>query len=325
MLLSAKLGPATTHLRNDNLRPCRSTRYRIKYIEQNADYSRILSFDSSSNVSHGGTRDACLARNAAHACTRESRLVRTARKTGGRRCQRDGARSGRRGRKRRRRMSRRKRAKGGPLSEATVRTRRGIASHTGPSAGTRPDRDRNSSGPSLGPGTADPCSRDRDNDRREPHTRLAHVRAARAVNTNRVFSSSALPPSSCSCRCRRCRQSPSRLSVSFSWDSATSRRRLLARSRSMTCAFCLSSFPPPPPHPFPSSALVFLSASFLFVAPPPSRATLPPTRFSFSERDNGAGREQPSDCESERETDEFSYDLASHVLLLETLERHLPR
>lgn len=67
-------------------------------------------------------------------------------------------------------------------------------------------------------------ARDRDNDRREPHTRLAHVRAARAVNTNRVFSSSALPPSSCSRGCRRCCccwQSPSRLSVSFSWDSAT--------------------------------------------------------------------------------------------------------
>lgn len=70
-----------------------------------------------------------------------------------------------------------------------MRTRRGIASHTGPSAGTGPDGDRNSAGPrSRGPGPAAGArARDRDNDRREPHTRLAHVRAARAVNTNRVF------------------------------------------------------------------------------------------------------------------------------------------
>ncbi|KAL0107640.1 hypothetical protein PUN28_014741 [Cardiocondyla obscurior] len=38
--------------------------------------------------------------------------------------------------------------------------------------------------PGLPPGAR---ARDRDNDRREPHTRLAHVRAARAVNANRVF------------------------------------------------------------------------------------------------------------------------------------------
>lgn len=77
--------------------------------------------------------------------------------------------------------------KGAPSSEATVRTRRGIASHTGPSAGTGPDRDRNSPGPRA-PGPAVRArARDRENDRREPHTRLAHVRAVRAVNTNRVF------------------------------------------------------------------------------------------------------------------------------------------
>lgn len=77
--------------------------------------------------------------------------------------------------------------KGAPSSEATVRTRRGIASHTGPSAGTGPDRDRNSPDPRALRPTARARARDRDNDRREPHTRLAHVRAARAVNTNRVF------------------------------------------------------------------------------------------------------------------------------------------
>lgn len=79
------------------------------------------------------------------------------------------------------RMNRRKRAKGGPLSEATVRTRRGIASHTGPSAGTRPDRDRNSSGPSAGArGTADPCSRQRQRQARASHaTRTRPSRPSR--------------------------------------------------------------------------------------------------------------------------------------------------
>lgn len=120
--------------------------------------------------------------------------------------------------------------RGPPSSEATVRTRRGIASHTGPSAGTGPrlNRDRNNSG-ALGPRRA--RARDRDNDRREPHTRLAHVRTARAVNTNRVFFilgatssssssssttifSTATASSRCCC-CRR-RRSPSRVSVSFS-------------------------------------------------------------------------------------------------------------
>lgn len=78
-------------------------------------------------------------------------------------------------------MNRRKRAKGGPLSEATVRTRRGIASHTGPSAGTRPDRDRNSSGPSAGArGTADPCSRQRQRQARASHaTRTRPSRPSR--------------------------------------------------------------------------------------------------------------------------------------------------
>lgn len=93
-------------------------------------------------------------------------------------------------RRRRRQGGSEQRSKRGPLSEATVRTRRGIASHTGPSAGTGP-RQRPQESPRARGGGRRARARDRDNDRREPHTRLAHVRAARAVNTNRVFSSSA--------------------------------------------------------------------------------------------------------------------------------------
>lgn len=71
-----------------------------------------------------------------------------------------------------------------------MRTRRGIASHTGPSAGTGPRQrpqaargpERGLSGVSLGP-----CSRQRQLQARASHATRTRPRAARAVNTNRVF------------------------------------------------------------------------------------------------------------------------------------------
>lgn len=121
--------------------------------------------------------DACLARHA-YACTRVT-AVRTVRKTGGRRCRRARERSCKERKEEERNGSSNSSSssggggdggngdegggergaggseqKGAPSSEATVRTRRGIASHTGPSAGTGPDRDRNSPDPrALGPAT----------------------------------------------------------------------------------------------------------------------------------------------------------------------------
>lgn len=143
------------------------------------------------------------------------------------------------------RMNRRKRAKGGPLSEATVRTRRGIASHTGPSAGTRPDRDRNSSGPSAGArGTADPCSRQRQRQARASHaTRTRPSRPSRehkprffilGATSFLLFIAAAVAA-----------VAGNLLLVFPSLSPETRllpRRRRLARSpaRSMTCAFYLS-------------------------------------------------------------------------------------
>lgn len=68
-----------------------------------------------------------------------------------------------------------------------MRTRRGIASHTGPSAGTGPEREETIRGPlDRGGASSRRTERERDGTRREPHTRLAHVRA-RAANTNPRF------------------------------------------------------------------------------------------------------------------------------------------
>lgn len=74
--------------------------------------------------------------------------------------------------------------KGAPsLSEATVRTRRGIASHTGPSAGTGPDGDRNSVRGPRGAGARrrpGPCSRQRQRQARASHaTRTRPSRPSR--------------------------------------------------------------------------------------------------------------------------------------------------
>lgn len=140
--------------------------------------------------------DACLARHA-HACARVT-AARTARKIGGRRCRRERSRK-KRGEKadpsvattkgEEKEKQERKRAKGGPFvvggyreNEARHRVPHGPFSRHG--ARRRPQQ----CGPrgELGP-AARARARNRDNDRREPHTRLAHVRAARAVNTNRVF------------------------------------------------------------------------------------------------------------------------------------------
>lgn len=72
--------------------------------------------------------------------------------------------------------------KQGPVLEATVRTKRDLASHTGPSAGTGPTT------PIRAPGWASsPRASERDAGRREPHTRLAHVQETRAANRNRIF------------------------------------------------------------------------------------------------------------------------------------------
>lgn len=182
-------------------------------------------------------------------------------------------------------MNRRKRAKGGPLSEATVRTRRGIASHTGPSAGTRPDRDRNSSGPSAGArGTADPCSRQRQRQARASHaTRTRPSRPSRE-HKPRFFILGAtsfllfMPL-------------PLLLLPAISFSSfrlfllrlgLLPRRRRLARSpaRSMTCAFYLSflffSFFLSIFFSFLPFSLVFLTpSSFVARARPPRRCSAP--------------------------------------------------
>lgn len=152
--------------------------------------------------------DACLARHA-HACTRVM-ASRTARKIGGSRCRRE--------------RSRRMRGEGGkaPMVAATGRGRgegeageeaskrgplrrrlpweRGEASR--PTRALQPARGPTETATVRAPWSRGPAARararDRDNDRREPHTRLAHVRAARAVNTNRVFfilGATSLPPS----------------------------------------------------------------------------------------------------------------------------------
>lgn len=89
----------------------------------------------------------------------------------------------------------------GPLSEATVRTRQGLMSQTDPSTGTGSDRQRERergaeqhARPTTGgktttgraPATGQPFrtrAHDRDNDRREPHTRLAHVQGSSREQT----------------------------------------------------------------------------------------------------------------------------------------------
>lgn len=156
--------------------------------------------------------DACLARHA-HACTRVM-AARTGRKIGegeGEVPRRRAARGGQRDRRGRggggggRRGSEQK--GGAPSSEATVRTRRGIASHTGPSAGTGPDGDRNSAGPTepgpgaRGPRSRGPCSRQRQRQARASHaTRTRPSRPSREHKPRfffilgATFSPPSLPP-----------------------------------------------------------------------------------------------------------------------------------
>lgn len=83
-----------------------------------------------------------------------------------------------------------------------MRTRRGIASHTGPSAGTGPDGDRNSAGPrSRGPGPGarrrGPCSRQRQRQARASHaTRTRPSRPSREHKPRFFHPRRYLPPPS---------------------------------------------------------------------------------------------------------------------------------
>lgn len=210
--------------------------------------------------------DACLVRHA-HACTRVTAL-RTVWKTGGRRCRR--VRERERSRKERKEEERGgssnssssgggngdegggeggaggSKQKGAPSSEATVRTRRGIASHTGPSAGTGPDRDRNSPDPrALGPRCRGPCSRQRQRQARASHaTRTRPSRPSREHKPRFFHPRRYLPlppppphlsppppppPLLAAVTAALCHQPPSRVSVLFS--AISSRYRDGPRSR----------------------------------------------------------------------------------------------
>lgn len=138
--------------------------------------------------------DACLVRHA-HACTRvtaaRARAPENGGERGGSRCLGGAARAGSGGRAREAMVATRgdegeqeEASKGGPLRrEATVRTRRGIASHTGPSAGTGPRQRPQQLGPERRGARArvrGPCSRQRQRQARASHaTRTRPSRSSR--------------------------------------------------------------------------------------------------------------------------------------------------